>query len=392
MYRRDGDPLPGKSIPGAHSMKHYKILVINSGSSSIKYRLIDVKANGTKSGAHYALLLKGLIEKIGHADSPVKNHRDGIQTLLNGLVSDKAAKLTSLSDIFAVGHRVVHGGVTFKKPTIVTDEVAAKIKECFELAPLHNPANFAGIEACKELLPHAQQVAVFDTAFHQSLPEYAYVYGLPYEYLEKYGLRKFGFHGTSHEYVAHEAAKILKKPLSRLKLVTCHLGNGCSITAIKHGKSVDTSMGFTPLEGLVMGTRCGDIDPASVIFLASKEKTTLEQIDKVLNSKSGLKGISGISNDVREIKKAAREGNHRAQLALDIFCYRIRKYIGSYIAAMGGVDAIVFTAGIGENEIDVRKWVMKDLFGFLNKNKVKVLVVPTNEELMIARQTFGLVK
>jgi acetate kinase len=373
-------------------MRHYKILVINSGSSSIKYRLFDVRANGKSNGAHYCLLLKGLIEKIGHADSPVKNHRDGIQALLNGLVANKAAKLSSLNDIFAVGHRVVHGGVTFKKPTIITDEVAAKIKECFELAPLHNPANFAGIEACKELLPNVQQVAVFDTAFHQSLPEHAYVYGLPYEYLEKYNLRKFGFHGTSHEYVAHEAAKILKKPLSRLKLVTCHLGNGCSIAAVKHGKSVDTSMGFTPLEGLVMGTRCGDIDPASVIFLADKEKISLEEIDKVLNSKSGLKGISGISNDMREIKKAAKEGNHRAQLALDIFCYRIRKYIGSYIAAMGGVDAIIFTAGIGENETDVRKCVTKDLFGFLNKNKVKVLVVPTNEELMIARQAFGLVK
>jgi acetate kinase len=373
-------------------MKHHKILVINSGSSSIKYRLFDVRVDSKSNGSHYVLLLKGLIEKIGHTDSPVKNHRDGIQALLNGLVANRAAKLSRLNDIFAVGHRVVHGGVAFKKPTLITEEVSVKIRECFGLAPLHNPANFAGIEACKELLPDVKQVAVFDTAFHQSLPEHAYVYGLPYEYLEKYNLRKFGFHGTSHEYVSHEAAKLLKKPLARLKLVTCHLGNGCSITAVKHGKSVDTSMGFTPLEGLVMGTRCGDIDPASVIFLADREKASLEEIDKVLNNKSGLKGISGISNDVREIKKAAKEGNHRAQLALDIFCYRIRKYIGSYIAAMGGVDAIVFTAGIGENETDIRNKVVKDLFGFLNKRKVKVLSVPTNEELMIARQTFGLVK
>ncbi len=312
--------------------------------------------------------------------------------VLDSLLNGSQAKIKNYNEIFAIGHRVVHGGVQFKKPTIINDEVVSKIRECFELAPLHNPANLAGIEACIELLPEVKQVAVFDTAFHQSLPEHAYIYGLPYEYYEKYNLRKFGFHGTSHQYVAHEAARILKKHLNKLKLVTCHLGNGCSVTAVKNGKSVDTSMGFTPLEGLVMGTRCGDIDPASVIFLADKEKISLPEIDRVLNYKSGLKGISGLSNDMREIKKAAREGNKRAKLALDIFIYRITKYIGSYIAAMGGVDAIVFTAGVGENEKDIREKAVKGLFNFLNKNKVKVLVIPTNEELMIAKQTYHLVK
>ncbi len=373
-------------------MSHCKVLVINSGSSSIKYRLFDFCADGKNGGSRYRLLCKGLIEKIGQPGSAVKNHKEGIAAILNNLTSTKEAKLKDLNEIFAIGHRVVHGGVTFKKPTVITEEVIDKIRECFELAPLHNPANFAGIQACKELLPSVKQVAVFDTAFHQSLPEYAYIYGLPYEYYEKYNLRKFGFHGTSHQYVAHEAAKVLKKPLNRLKLITCHLGNGCSITAVKHGKSIDTSMGFTPLEGLVMGTRCGDIDPASVIFLADKEKISLEEIDKVLNYRSGLKGISGLSNDMREIREAAEKGHRRAKLALDIFAYRIRKYIGSYVAALGGVDAIVFTAGIGENEKHVRKAILKGLFNFLDRKKVQVLVIPTNEELMIAKQTFHLVK
>ena len=372
-------------------MTKIKILVINSGSSSIKYRLFEVSTNSRKD-AHYVLLQKGLIERIGQKDSGVQNHREGLRLLLDDLVAGGNAKLKSLNEISAVGHRVVHGGVTFNRPTLITDEVIAKIKECFELAPLHNPANFAGIEACKEMLPSVTQVAIFDTAFHQTLPEYAYIYGLPYEYYEKYNLRKFGFHGTSHQYVAHEAAKLLKKPLSRLKLITCHLGNGCSIAAIQYGKSIDTSMGFTPLEGLVMGTRCGDIDPASVIFLAEKEKISLEEIDKVLNYHSGLKGISGISNDIREIKKAAKAGHVRARLALEIFIYRIKKYIGSYIAALGGVDAIVFTAGIGENEKDIRAKVVNGLFGFLSPKKTKILVIETNEELMIAKQTFQLVR
>ena len=373
-------------------MRHRKILVINSGSSSIKYRLFDVRIDGKTNSAHYILLRKGLIERIGQKDSNIKDHKEGIQLLLDDLVLAKKTGLKKLDEIFAIGHRVVHGGVTFKKPTVIDDEVIAKIRECIELAPLHNPANLAGIEACKELLPTTKQVAIFDTAFHQSLPDYAYIYGLPYEYYENFNLRKFGFNGTSHQYVAHEAAKLLKKPLNKLKLITCHLGNGCSITAIKNGKSVDTSMGFTPLEGLVMGTRCGDIDPASVIYLAKKTNARLEEIDAVLNYKSGLKGISGISNDMREIKKAASGGHRRAQLALKIFTYRIKKYIGSYIAALDGVDAIVFTAGIGENEKDIRTNIAKGLFRFLNRRKVKILVVPTNEELMIAKQTYHLVR
>ncbi|MFA5038706.1 MAG: acetate kinase [Candidatus Omnitrophota bacterium] len=370
-------------------MKGRKILVINSGSSSIKYRLFDAAKNGDRA-AHFRLLAKGLIEKIGHKDSGVHDHKQGIQVLLDTLVNGQGAAIKDLREIWAIGHRIVHGGEAFKKPTQITAEVMAKIRECFELAPLHNPANYAGVEACQSLLPEIRQVAVFDTAFHQTLPEHAYIYGLPYEYYEKYNLRKFGFHGTSHQYVAHEAARLLKKPLRKLKIITCHLGNGCSIAAVKHGQSVDTSMGFTPLEGLVMGTRCGDIDPASVIFLADKEKASLEEIDRVLNYKSGLKGISGLSNDMREIWEAAQKGHHRARLAFDIFTYRIKKYIGSYIGAMGGVDVIVFTAGIGENEAHVRNRIMKGFFDFLDRRKVKVLVIPTNEELMIAKQTYHL--
>lgn len=373
-------------------MISHKILVINCGSSSIKYRLFDVKTNDHNARPNYRLLQKGLIEKIGQKGSAAANHRDGVRLLIDKLLNAPEANLKSLAEIFAIGHRVVHGGEAFKKPTVITDEVIVKIRECIGLAPLHNPANLAGIEACIELLPGVKQVAIFDTAFHQTLPAHAYIYGLPYEYYEKYNLRKFGFHGTSHLYVAHEAAHILKKPLRKLKLITCHLGNGCSIAAIKYGKSIDTSMGFTPLEGLVMGTRCGDIDPASVIFLADKEKISLEEIDKILNYKSGLKGISGISNDMREIKEAAKAGNVRAKLALEIFTYRIRKYIGSYIAALGGVDAIIFTAGIGENEKDIRTKVTHGLYNFLDKKKTKILVIPTNEELMIAHQAFRLLK
>lgn len=371
-------------------MKDHKILVINSGSSSIKYRLFNVRLN-SQQRARYEILRKGLIERVGQPGSEVKDHRQGLKILLEGLVGGQKPPLASLNEIYAVGHRVVHGGVRFEKPAVITDDVTQEIRQCFELAPLHNPANFAGIQACQDLLPGVKQVAVFDTAFHQTLPPYAYIYGLPYEYYEKYHLRKYGFHGTSHEYVAHEAARRLKKPFNRLKLVTCHLGNGCSIAAVKNGKSIDTSMGFTPLEGLVMGTRCGDIDPASVIFLAEKEKISLGEIDKILNYKSGLKGISGISNDIREIKEAARKGHGRAKLALEIFTYRIKKYIGSYAAAMGGLDAIIFTAGVGENEKLIRQMILKGLFGFLDRKKVRVLIIPTNEELMIARQTFRLV-
>ncbi|MFH0877561.1 MAG: acetate kinase [Candidatus Omnitrophota bacterium] len=371
-------------------MKDCKILVINSGSSSVKYRLFDIRPHHKKTESFYQLLQKGLIEKIGQKGSAVKNHKDGIRLLLQELVTGKNAPLKSLAEISAIGHRVVHGGVQFKRPTVINKAVVDKIKECIALAPLHNPANLAGILACQELLPRVTQVAVFDTAFHQSLPPHAYIYGLPYEYYEKYGLRKFGFHGTSHHYVAQEASKILKRSLHTLNLITCHLGNGCSITAIKNGKSVDTSMGFTPLEGLVMGTRCGDIDPASVIFLSAKEKISLHEIDHVLNYHSGLKGISGLTNDMREIKRAARRGHRRARLALDIYTTRIKKYIGAYAALLGRVDALVFTAGIGENEREIRTRITKGLFGLLNRRTTKVLVIPTNEELMIAKQAFHL--
>lgn len=373
-------------------MKSLKILVINSGSSSIKYSLFDIHLTGKNNGARYYLRHKGLIERIGHKTSLVKNHKEGIRKILNDLVTIKGARLKDLKELYAIGHRVVHGGIEFEKPTVITERVMSKIKECFKLAPLHNPANFAGIKACKDLLPDTKQVAIFDTAFYHSLPEYAYIYGLPYKYYEKYSLRKFGFHGTSHQFIAHKAARMLKKPFSKINLITCHLGNGCSITAIKNGRAVDTSMGFTPLEGLVMGTRCGDIDPASVIYLSQKEKITLEQIDSILNNESGLKGISGISNDMREIKRAAKKGHKRASLALDIFIYRIKKYIGSYAAILGSVDAIVFTAGIGEHERDIRSRILDGLFDLLNRKKTRVLVVPTNEELMIAQQTFHILK
>lgn len=349
-----------------------KILVINSGSSSIKYKLF--KMPGGK------LISKGLIEHIGEEGSGVQNHAQGLKIILN-----------QVDGVSAIGHRVVHGAEEFKRPVIVDERVARKIKQCCAIAPLHNPANLAGIMACKKLLPGVKQVAVFDTAFHQTIPDYAYIYGLPYEYYTKYGIRKYGFHGTSHEYVAHEAARILKKPLEKLKIITCHLGNGCSIAAVDRGKSVDTSMGFTPLEGLVMGTRCGDTDPALITHIMRKAKLDDKQIDKILNKFSGLKGISGISNDMRELEVKARSGNVRARLAIKVFIYRIKKYVGSYISVMSGCDAIVFTGGIGENQEDVREEVCRGIKLFLKKMP-KILVIPTNEELMIARKTYRLVK
>lgn len=349
-----------------------KILVINCGSSSIKYKLFDMPQE--------RLISKGLIEHIGEKGSKIKDHYAGLKPVLN-----------KIDSINAIGHRVVHGAENFKKPTLIDKLVINKIRQCIVIAPLHNPANLAGILACKKLLPQVKQAAVFDTAFHQTLPDYAYIYGLPYKYYKKAGIRKYGFHGASHEYVAAEAAKILKKPLKRLKIITAHLGNGCSITAVDKGRSVDTSMGFTPLEGLVMGTRCGDIDPALVTFLMRKTGFNTEQIDALLNKASGLLGISGISNDMRELAGKAKAGNRRAKLAIDIFVYRIKKYIGAYTAIMGGADTIVFTAGIGENQQGIRKKVCLGLFSHLKK-KPKVLVVPTNEELMIARQTYKIAK
>jgi len=348
------------------------ILIINSGSSSIKYKLFHMP--GRK------LLGKGLIEHIGETDSEIKDHYTGIKLILS-----------KINSVDAVGHRVVHGSESFKKPVLINEAVIRKIKQCSAIAPLHNPANLAGILACKKLIPGVKQVAVFDTAFHQTIPSYAFIYGLPYEFYTKLHIRKYGFHGTSHEYVAHEAARILKRPLNKLRLISCHLGNGCSITAVYNGKSIDTSMGFTPLEGLVMGTRCGDVDPALIPHIMRKKKLDTHEIDALLNKSSGLKGISGISNDMRILENKAKGGNKRAKLAVDIFVYRIRKYIGAYAAVMSGCDAVVFTAGIGENQSSVRSKIANNLFSYFKKPP-KVLVIPTNEELMIARQTYHVIK
>ena len=349
-----------------------KILTINCGSSSIKYKLFEMPQE--------KLLSSGKIEHIGEEGSYVQDHYSGLKVILE--------KIKSVS---AVGHRVVHGAERFQKPVVVDESVIRMIRKCSVIAPLHNPANLAGIKACKRLLPQVKQVAVFDTAFHHTLPDYAYIYGLPYEYYKRLSIRKYGFHGTSHEYVAHEAAKILKKPFKKLKIITCHLGNGCSIAAIKNGISIDTIMGFTPLEGLVMGTRCGDLDPAVVTYIMLRRGLDIHEMDDILNKSSGLKGISGISNDMRTLYARAKTGDKRARLAIDIFVYRIKKYIGAYTAVMNGCDALVFTAGIGENLKDIRERVCKDMFTCY-KNPPKVLVIPTNEELMIARQAFGLIK
>ncbi|MCM8779609.1 MAG: acetate kinase [Candidatus Omnitrophica bacterium] len=347
------------------------ILVINSGSSSIKYKLFEMPEE--------RLLSSGIIEHIGEKGSEIKDHYQGLKIILG-----------KVRDVSCIGHRVVHGAEKFRKPVIVNNKVIRDIRACCSLAPLHNPANLAGILACKKLMPRIPQVAVFDTAFYQTLKDYVYIYGLPYEYYKSLHVRKYGFHGTSHEYVARQAAHILKKPFNKLKIITCHLGNGCSITATDCGKSVDTSMGFTPLEGLVMGTRCGDVDTAAVLYIMRKRKIDLNQMDNILNKKSGLLGISGISNDMRLIDKAASLNNKRAKLAIQIFAYRIKKYIGAYTAVMGGVDALIFTAGIGEHQKNIRRAVTKGLFSYLKK-KPRVLVIPTNEELMIARQAYLLV-
>ncbi|MEW5758232.1 MAG: acetate kinase [Candidatus Omnitrophota bacterium] len=348
-----------------------RILVINSGSSSIKYQLIQLPEN--------KVLAKGVIEKIGEEGSAICNHHSGLKIILK-----------KIKDFSCVGHRVVHGGEAFREAILIDDKVIAKIKECCQLAPLHNPPNLEGIYACKELLPDIPQVAVFDTAFHQSIPQEGYIYALPFEFYQNFGIRKYGFHGTSHKYVAIEAAKKIKKPLKKINLITCHLGNGCSVTAIRKGKSIDTSMGFTPLEGLVMGTRSGDLDPAIITYLILEKKYSPQDIDTILNKHSGLLGVSGVSNDMRKIESAARKGNKRARLALDIFVYRIKKYIGSYIAILGKIDILVFTAGIGENQKDIRDNVCQNLFTNF-KIKPKVLVIPTNEELMIAFESYKVV-
>lgn len=390
------------------------VLVINCGSSSLKYQLINMNDE--------SVLAKGLVERIGIEGSVLKhekagqgkvvieevmnNHKDAINLVLKALVDPAHGAVKSLDEVDAVGHRVVHGGEKFADSVLIDDEVIKAMKDCIELAPLHNPPNIIGIEACQELLPSVPMVGVFDTAFHQTMPAQSYVYPLPYELYEEMGIRRYGFHGTSHKYVSERVAALTGKSLEGTKIVTCHLGNGASLTAIKDGKSFDTSMGMTPLEGLVMGTRCGDIDPAIVTFLMNNKKMTAEQVDNLMNKKSGVLGISGVSSDFRDIEGAAEQGNKRAQLALDKFDYTVRKYIGSYAAAMGGIDVLVFTAGLGENSASNRCNICKGL-EFLGvelddcKNdtrgkeveiskegsKVKVFVIPTNEEVMIARDT-----
>ncbi|MFN2363842.1 MAG: acetate/propionate family kinase [Halarsenatibacteraceae bacterium] len=390
-----------------------KILVLNSGSSSIKYQLFNMEDE--------SVLARGIVERIGIEDSflehevngdevvieeDIPNHSKGIGLVIDALLDENHGVLESMDEINAVGHRVVHGGEKFADSVKITDEVVEQMEDVSDLAPLHNPPNIAGIKVCQELMPDKPQVGVFDTAFHQTMPAEAYTYALPYKYYEKYGVRRYGFHGTSHRFVAKRAAKMMDKDYSDSKIITCHLGNGASVAAVKNGKSIDTSMGLTPLEGLVMGTRCGDIDPAIVPFLQEKENLTSKEIDNIMNKESGLLGISGISNDSRDIQEAAAEGNERAQLAGDVFKYRVKKYIGAYTAALGGVDAIVFTAGIGENAKEIRKGILDGLeyLGFeldeeandtrgkeieisQSGSKTKVFIIPTNEELVIARDT-----
>jgi acetate kinase len=343
-------------------------------------------------------------------ETPMPTHMEAIQSVINALIDPNHGVIKNMNEINAVGHRVVHAGEKYATSVALSKEVIDALTECIELAPLHNPPNIIGIEACEKIMPGVPMVGVFDTAFHQTMPKQAYIYALPYELYEKYKIRRYGFHGTSHKYVSEKTAEFLGKPLSELKLITCHLGNGASVAAVNHGKSVDTSMGFTPLEGLVMGTRAGDMDPAIVTFLQDKEKLSSDEVNSLLNKKSGVLGISKLSSDFRDIEDAAKNGNENAQLALDVYNYRVKKYIGSYMAAMNGADAIIFTAGLGENSDVVREAICKDM-DFLGikidteKNKVrgkltdisaegsrvKVLIVPTNEELMIARDTMKLI-
>jgi acetate kinase len=398
-----------------------KILVFNTGSSSVKYQVFD--AEKEKS------LVKGLVEKVGEQGSrltqslngdktialeikkDVKDFNQAIELVKEALEHDSNIALDDINEIFAVGHRVVHGGEDFYKSTVIDEKVLAGIEKYSELAPLHNPANLAGIKACMKIFHNVPNIAVFDTAFHHTMEKRAYLYAIPYDLYENKGIRKYGFHGTSHRYVANRSAEMLDKDIKDLKIITCHLGNGASITAVDGGKSVDTSMGFTPLEGVIMGTRCGDLDPAVVFYLIEHEHMTLEEVNNLLNKKSGLVGISGVSNDIRSIKKSADNGNEHAKLALEMYAYRIEKYIGAFAVVMGGVDIIVFTAGVGENNPFIRKNICKNL-GVLcvkidDKENVseleekiistedsgtKVFVIPTNEELLIARDTYNIVK
>ncbi len=395
------------------------VLVINCGSSSLKYQLIDSETEG--------VLAKGLCERIGIdgrlvyqktgldkeiTEAAMPTHKQAIQMVLDAIVNPKTGALKSLAEVDAVGHRVVHGGEKFASSVVLTEEVLAQIEECNDLAPLHNPANLIGIRACQELMPNVPMVGVFDTAFHQTMPKKAYLYGLPHEYYEKYKVRRYGFHGTSHSFVSKRLVEYLGMDLDNSKVIVAHLGNGASVSAVVNGKCVDTSMGLTPLEGLVMGTRSGDIDPAIMEFIAKKENLDIEGVMNVLNKKSGVQGMTGISSDFRDLEAAYNEGNEYAINAIEVFCYRVAKYIGSYAAAMNGVDAIAFTAGIGENTNLVREKIVAYL-GYLGitidnevndathgdeavistpDSKVKVCVIPTNEELAIARETVALVK
>ena len=397
-----------------------KIFVVNCGSSSLKYQVLDM--------ASETLMAKGLVERIGMEGSalthekageeekfkliiPMNDHKDAIGHVLDALVDENHGVVNSMDEIAGVGHRVVHAGEKYASSVMITDDVVKALEECVDLAPLHNPPNLLGIAACKALMPNTPMVGVFDTAFHQTMPPESYIYALPYEYYEKYGVRRYGFHGTSHKYVSQRAADILGVNLDDLKLITCHLGNGASIAAIKRGKSINTSMGFTPLEGLAMGTRSGDLDPSIIKFIMDKEGLDSQEMNDVLNKQSGMLGVSGVSSDFRDLDAAAEDGNERAILALKIFAHRVRAYIGNYMVQMNGVDAIIFTAGVGENDIHMREMICNDLGNLgikldVGKNKVrgkemiisrddskvKVILIPTNEELVIARDTRDILK
>ncbi len=374
------------------------ILVINCGSSSIKYQLFCIETDKS--------LLSGIVEKIGEDGSCIchkkadkcyklkqrlKDYFSAIEKISELLTDEVWGAVKNKNDIHAIGHRVVHGGEEFKSSVLIDKNVMDRIKFYSKLAPLHNPPAYNGIRATRKIFPKVKQVAVFDTAFHQTMPEEAFMYGLPYKLYTKYCIRRYGFHGTSHRFVSSAAAGVLKKPLKKLKLITCHLGNGCSITAVKNGESVDTSMGFTPLEGLMMGTRCGDIDPALIGYIMEREKLSIEQVGQMMNRQSGLLGISGISNDMRDLQEKADKGEKLAKLAIDIFIYKVKKYIGSYMAAMNGADAIVLTGGIGENMAIIKKRLTKELSNLIGK-KVKMLTIHTEEEHLIAMDTFELIK
>ncbi|HOU83173.1 MAG TPA: acetate kinase, partial [Bacteroidales bacterium] len=397
-----------------------KILVLNCGSSSIKYQLFDMSADEN-------VLAKGLLERIGQSigivnhtpmgkdkikyETPIPNHTAGIEIIINLLLDKEVGVISSLSEIKAAGHRVAHGGEHFKNSVLINNDTLTEISNCIQLAPLHNPANLKGILAVEKLIPGLPQVAVFDTSFHQSMPDYAYIYGIPYEYYENFEIRRYGFHGTSHKFVAEKAANMIGKNINDLKIISCHLGNGASITAIDRGVSIDNSMGFTPVEGLIMGTRCGDLDVGALLFIMEKENLDTKQANDLVNKKSGVLGISGISSDMRDLENAAMQGNKRAKLALDVYAYKVKKYIGSYIAAMNGLDLLIFTGGIGENSIHMREQITSNMeyLGIkIDKNindstkgvdaiistedsKVCTIVATTNEELVIARDTMRIV-